>query len=896
MSQNEMTQIKFDNYDVISYFCRKLHIHGGVVVLTNHKISKDFVTRDDIGLLSIEIHCEICAVQSDKHKLLIITLYRSPLGDFNIFLDTFTKLLNIINRNKQNTVIINGDFNINFNNNNNNRTVTFTDIIKTYGLSITIDENTRGNSCLDNFLTNLQSIFQTSLIDTNLSDHLAITLNFPLISAENESITNFNYRPVTDEGIFFLNSLIRNICWDFIDDPNISIETKAEMFITFLSNAVELAFPEKQFKQKNAPNVTWFTEELGQMRDTLHFMQETVKATNSPELREIMQKYRKKYNIAIANAKLKANDTFITRHTNKSKAIWQVVRENTNSQARNLNTDTTISPDDFNNFFAGIAKNIIDQLPNSDYTAEEFLYNNVKTPHAGQQEFNFSEITFIEVRDIIFNLNNKNSKDYYNINTKILKSIANIIIIPLTKLLNLCIKYSVFPIVFKISRVVPIHKKGPTNLLDNYRPISLIPIIAKVFEKALKSRICHFFESNSLYNTNQYGFRNTRSTTMAINKLAEVINIGFETGGYTGALFCDLSKAFDCVSSSILIKKLDFYKFSVTSLNLIQSYLTDRTQVVETGNGRSQMRTLEFGVPQGSVLGPVLFLIYVNDLVYADPRTDFILFADDTTAVNRNENFDELQLSLEETQTRVTAWFLANRLSLNATKTETMFFSLSNGEVNGNPESVKFLGVQIDPKLSWNSHTDKLCNNLTSCIYAIRNLSLIVSRQVLLITYHALFQSKISYAIHAWGHAPSMKRVFGLQRKAVRIINKLGYRDDCTQAYFELKILTVPSIYILQCLMFVKENLQNYITHEEIHSHDTRHKANICIDYHRINKTRSGISFFGPKLFNLLPPSVKLLPTKNFKNLTKKYLLSKCFYSIEEFYSNDFTDMENLVL
>lgn len=137
MSQNEITQTKLNNYDVISCFCRKLHIHGGVAVLINRKIANDFVTREDICLLSTEIHCEICAVQSDKQKLLIITIYRSPLGDFNTFLDTLTKALNIISRYNQYTVIINGDFNINLNNKNNYHTVTFTDLIKTYGLFIT---------------------------------------------------------------------------------------------------------------------------------------------------------------------------------------------------------------------------------------------------------------------------------------------------------------------------------------------------------------------------------------------------------------------------------------------------------------------------------------------------------------------------------------------------------------------------------------------------------------------------------------------------------------------------------------------------------------------------------------------------------------------------------------
>ena len=198
----------------------------------------------------------------------------------------------------------------------------------------------------------------------------------------------------------------------------------------------------------------------------------------------------------------------------------------------------------------------------------------------------------------------------------------------------------------------------------------------------------------------------------------------------------------------------------------------------------------------------------------------------------------------------------------------------------------------MDQKLTWHNHIDKVCNKLSSSIYVLRNLSNKVSRSVskCLTAFHALIQTKISYAILAWFHASVSSRVFALQRKAVRILSGLNYRDPCIDSYIQIKIFTVPSTYISQCLIHVKQNLSNYVSNTEIHDYEIRNRINIYVDFHRLSKSKTGINYYGPKMFNLLPATMKTLSLTEFKKVIKNYLLAKCFYSIDDYFNNNFYD------
>ena len=888
LTDNEIKQLKIPNYTIISHFSRQFHGHGGVAVAAIDCLADRFFPRDDLKSLSVEMNCEICAIQSETLKVIVITVYRPPSGNYEIFFDIMQHTLDQVTKLNY-SLFINGDFNINFAN-VNSFTLGLTDLIHSYGLKILIKSNTRGNACLDNVFTNVYEC-EGYVQDVGFSDHLAVIAVCDLPEPSEEPTVTTKCRPVTQRGLLHFRDLVCDICWDFIADNGINTDDKFKMFVYFLKNCADLAFPEKTFRHKKyKPMVSWFNEQLRLKRETLNFYRELNRLYNTNQTNLLLKNYTKLYRLELKKAKKEANDNYLQDHNHSPKAIWDLIKSSTNIGNKKSAVSSKLGPDQVNQFFVDIPRKLVEALPSCNTSSKDYI-DQFTTSYASDLKFTMVEVTFIEVRDLLKDLKNKNSRDYYGLNSKIIKSVINEIVYPLTKLINLCIKDSLYPSVLKIARVIPIYKKGPIDQISNYRPISIVPIFSKVFEMALKKQISTYFETNRLFSSSQFGFRSSRSTTMAINKLIEIVNGGYENGDYLGALFCDLSKAFDCVSFNLLIGKLRNYKFDINSVNLIMSYLSNRKQLVDINGNTSNLENVLYGVPQGSVLGPLLFLIYINDLEGCVPDAGLVLFADDTNVLKKAKTSTDIITDMRETQSKVTNWFTSNQLNLNQSKTEVLYFSLRSLQDMEFSTSVRFLGVKIDPKLTWNLHIDEVCCKVASGVFALRSLVRVVSERVVLSVYYACVESKITYALLAWGHAPNIKRIFGLQRRAIRVMRNLHYRADCKQTFIYFNILTVPCLYILQCLVHMKENSHNYTTHENMHDHLTRNRSHICTDYHRIDKIKTGISFYAPKMFNLLPPSVKLLSKKKFTATIKQYLTQKCFYSIDEFNNNDFSDL-----
>lgn len=270
----------------------------------------------------------------------------------------------------------------------------------------------------------------------------------------------------------------------------------------------------------------------------------------------------------------------------------------------------------------------------------------------------------------------------------------------------------------------------------------------------------------------------------------------------------------------------------------------------------------------------------------------FILFADDTTLVQSHTNVSTLLKEARNSLTLVQDWFLSNQLVLNKDKTETMIFSLKHHTLDAKYfNCVKFLGVVLDSKLTWDKHTELVCNNVSRNVFLLRNLVKCVSQATLLVAYHALIHSKLTYAILVWGHSTHSASVFFVQRKAVRIIADLAYSDDCKEAFKKLNILTVPCAYILQCLLYIKEHAGNYTTFENIHSYSTRNKNNLNTEFLRLTKTRNGTSYYAIKFFNVLPNAVQELEIRRFKTVMKSFLLTNAFYTFNEFMLSDFSQI-----
>ena len=560
----------------------------------------------------------------------------------------------------------------------------------------------------------------------------------------------------------------------------------SEFLVNTYSSLINKHFPLKTCKINCKPPIQWFDNSLKKMRDTLCCIKTISNYTKDFQLYNIL---KTDYKSKIVESKKAAYDRFISNSDNKARDSWKLINFERNKSTSN-SPEHSISSDSFNNYFATTAERFIHLLPTVNTSATDYLKNlpSFKT------SFFLQPVTTDEVAEAVKNLKDSNCTDIYGLNSRILKETIDLILLPLTLLINTCISEGHFPDVLKVAKVLPMFKKGDINSIDNYRPISIIPIFSKIFEIILKKRLVKFLDKNNILNCCQYGYRNKCSTTRALMKIVSDIVEGLEVGKHAAISLCDLSRAFHCVSHEILVEKLHYYGIRGLPLNLFHSYLNNRKQCVSVSNTISELCEIKHGVPQGSVLGPILFTLYLNDFFHFMMPTKCLAYANDTSILDFNFSYSNLNSDCLKSVLRASDWFSVNKLKLNEDKTRKIIFSTNNSIVNGC--SIKILGITLDDTLSWSNHIEELANKLSSSIFLLRRLKTFLCFNTLKNCYFALFHSQISYATILWGGSSQSVRIFRLQKKAVRLIDNVGWRDHCQPIFKKLGIMPVPSLYM----------------------------------------------------------------------------------------------------
>ena len=331
---------------------------------------------------------------------------------------------------------------------------------------------------------------------------------------------------------------------------------------------------------------------------------------------------------------------------------------------------------------------------------------------------------------------------------------------------SLSLKTGVFPEQLKIAKITPVYKKGEKSEFTNYRPISILPVISKLLERIMYNRIYKHITKNNLLYTKQFGFQAKNSTSFAIIKLIDQIAKAFDENKFTLGIFIDLSKAFDTVDHSILLEKLKYYGIKHTAHQWLSNYLTNRKQYLSYNTSSTDYSSIACGVPQGSIMGPLLFLIYVNDLQYVSSILDTIMFADDTNLFLSERNIKKLFSTMNTELTKLNNWFSANKLSLNETKTVYSFFHplnksdtipliLPSLKINNHTikreTSIKFLGVIIDENITWRNHINYLSNKISKNIGVMYRARRFLNLQNMKYLYFSLIHSYINYGNIAWG-------------------------------------------------------------------------------------------------------------------------------------------------
>lgn len=508
----------------------------------------------------------------------------------------------------------------------------------------------------------------------------------------------------------------------------------------------------------------------------------------------------------------------------------------------------------------------------------------------------FYNVNNVEIIRIIKDLKSKTSTDYWDLSTKLIKLISKEISLPLTRIINDSLDSGSFPDTLKLAKVIPLFKKGDSHDAANYRPISLLPVFSKILEKIMYIRLEKFVTDNNIINNKQFGFRKRLSTIDAIADMTKHILKYIDAKYNTYGIFCDLSKAFDCVNHEILLSKLELYGIKGNDLLLCRSYLSARKQVVEIDGTKSKEEFIRCGVPQGSILGPLFFLIYVNDIsICVADDVDLYMFADDISLLIHATKKVNIIPKINKAIQDISSWFECNNLQLNISKTNLVNFSL-NVNMIGNDQDlsirpincVTFLGLKLDNKLMWDKHIDSLAGKLSSACYAIKKIKELCGPDAAKTVYFSYFHSIMTYGILVWGNAANSNRIFILQKRAVRYILGLKPRDTCRNAFSHLGIMSFTSAYIFQCLLYLKKNINNFPTLNSSHSYQTRHGGNIRHPTCRLAKMTKSFLCNGVKLYNKLDKELREMNGDMFKRKLKSILTKKSYYNMSQALNDDF--------
>ena len=624
----------------------------------------------------------------------------------------------------------------------------------------------------------------------------------------------------------------------------------------------------------------------------------------------------------VDKAKTKYYKKFFDDHCDNSKKQWQMINGllNRNFKHRDpirlkdehgnlLNTSLDVA-ERFNAYFTSIAANIKTQISARQTFDPGGFSDFLKSPSTCSIELR--PVTPCEIHSIIKKLKVKATLD-----TKIgPMKIANsdfTFTHTLADVINCSFQQGIFPNSLKMARVVPIHKGGSRTEVSNYRPISLLSSFSKIYEKLMHVRILEFLDSNNSLFENQYGFRPGMSCEHAILNAQNTILHALNKKQIAVLLLLDYSKAFDVIEHSILLKKLEHYGIKGTALKWFESYLSSRQQFVSTDGADSTPRAIQYGVPQGSILGPLLFIIYINDLPNMSDLAKFILYADDANIIVTGNSEEEVQAKLQYITTLLIKWVDINGLALNLKKTHFMVFTnrrLDLNKIDVNIAGVKiarvtearFLGVIMDEKMTWSKHISAIKTKMARYMGIMYRIKRHLPLETRLQLFHSFVQSHLNYCSLVWGFTSKslIESIFSKQKQGVRMVMpgyvNYFYKDGHLPAHTigsfkEYDILTVHGVIVRNALLLMHKikyfprtvpNSIKSLFPNNMPTYESNHESSAgWLEIYGSPAFRSSVFFKGPLLaitdinVNLITSPPSLFSLNIYKTNAKRVLLDQ---------------------
>lgn len=854
---------KIENYNIY-YNHGNINRADGVVIYIRNDVEHavNITIYDDFKVLD-------CKIRLDQNNHFLLTaLYRChdyPKSDF------INKVMKKIVENNDKNHLIVGDFNINILNNETEaqdllNNCYFAGYLPLFNSITRPNEN--GGTCIDNIFAKSTFDLQPFKHTQVFTDHFSLFCSFNFTETNKKTPKFFcklNYRKLINAS--------ENTDWYLINDisdPDVAIN----QLIFYIKKCIEKATT-KIRKSKNIYRKPWMTSAILKSIEHKEFLYNLWKDNSS--LAVLKNEYlsynkilKKIINVARNNYEVK----IVSGYAANPKKLWKYINtkmgknKSKNCPIGKIKAGSMLLEDSksianiFNDFFANIGLDLAGKIQPTQASNGFSIAHSLRN----SKSIFLTPISNSEVMNVISNLKDRNGGSD-KIHSSVLKAIKSHISPILQVIFNKCISQSVWPSALKTAEIVPIFKSGDSKLVTNYRPISLISNIAKVFEKLIHSRLYNFIIKHKRINPNQYGFLRNTGTTNALNNVTDKILKLIDDGYAVIATFIDLTKAFDTVDHNILLKKLEINGIRGLAHKLLKDYLSNRTQSVRINNDTSQDRSVKIGVPQGTVLGPLLFLIYINDIFSV--CDDIFAFADDTVVISYHNNWELCQNNMNQKLNNMSTWFALNKLTINANKSEVITFGCHADSLPNRTEvyisnvllrrtkNVRYLGVYLDQNLKWDSHIQCIVKKVRYFLYLIHHLKHLPIR-VLEVIYYAYVYSLINYGLIVWGgaFASELKRLCYLQEKFIKILKNNN-------------IPTLEELYITKCLVFHYRRLSlTFSTSTSI----TRNKE-IILPKHKKTIFEKNSLYTAIKYFNKLPNHLKVLKVsdKSIRSKITKY-------------------------
>ena len=914
-------KVTIPGYDFIH--CDRIHKRGGGVgILVSENLRYTYCNK--ISSTVIENECIAIELELRSHeKCIISSMYRPPNVDINSFQSCYNSLICEMAKRKPKAILVGLDHNLDFLKCTTHRgTDQFIQHNLDFNLIPTITRPTRitknSATLIDNIIVS-QSLcgnYLSSVLIDDISDHMPMACVIKSLKRAKKDPVVITSRDTRPRNLKALQTHLQLSDWSAIMD-GYDVNQCMAMLHDKITTEMDLCIPlvSRVVRPKQVRKEPWLTASL--LKCIEKNKRQYCKANRNrtdPTIRTHYLAYNKILRKSLKLAKQEFHREKCREYQQNTKKLWQLInkvsgRFNDKSCAIDCITVNGVKQyqgsqiaNSLASYFANVGQQFAEKIPKPTKSIKTYL----EALQRNKQTLFFDPCTVQEVCLLVKDLPSKRSSGVDNVSNILLKELIPYICEPLCAVINLSLNSGVFPDLMKLAEVVPLYKGKARDLETNYRPISLLTTVSKVMEKVVYNRVYNFLIKTGQICDTQYGFRSNHSCEHAVAQLVGTVLKNLENKRTTISVMLDLSKAFDTIEHSIMIQKLELYGVRGICVEWFKSYLQHRQMRVRCrvtstqDEALSNYQTVDYGTPQGSCLGPLIFLIFVNDMYLHLNEVDSVQFADDTTVIFSHRNVNYLKYCVERELAVLDDWFKANKLTLNIDKSVYMVFDRSgHKDLNDlaigtksikQVRSTKFLGTWLDDQLNWKMHITKLVTRLKCGLGMLQRSKNFLTMRAMKLLYYGQVHSHLCYAVSVWGPMLSkcqlntlaciQKKCFGLinqmrsTQKTKSSLNILSIEKlidlEQTKMGYKLCHQLLPSI--LTKLMNSDQNDQDMI---KTHSYETRQKSIPHRPSAKLGLYRSSFLYRAISSYSNLPTELQQLPNiRLFNRRAKAYLLS----------------------